>query len=620
MFSEKPKTRLDREIARAALICPSGRATKSRWSDAQVNTRNINRNCRRSPRGKFSTSLFLVVAAALGGLVNTTGAILSAIIIGPLLYLLVASTAQSPKSLPDYYYAERTLKPTDFIDTTFMYGVQVAALSLFVAWGYLYGTRSLLVPVFWGLGYLVFSAALFVPAVRKALLSSGFGTLHSFLGRTHGSRLISILAASITLLALAGPAMFEPYFTAGAIANGLGLKDAQLENIQMLCFLGFVLISATYLVIGGFRTVVITNKWQLAVGYTAFNALVGLLLLLLQEPSAKDRSGYALLFLLAALTLLALSVIVQAVQRRIDVFSILSHLISTAWLLYVVTRHFDGIASFEDLQVLLSGQFRKSFEWYALLSLLIANGFYQFVDVGQWQRILSLQVDESADEYGRIWTVALTNAAAGLASSVSWCVAIFFGLMIQNAFPAEDPYAVLSTLLNRLSPFNDPLVAFLFMTALLAIMFSTLDALCSSVSFTVQYDWFGGKNMFFARVITVAILGFYILWYLVLRLATNDKLDTVLYASWSLQVGLLPAVVAALFAKRALLGSLGSLIGGTAGAMFLIVAGRPDDVFELAPLLALSGAAAGFVLGALIDWIWWRARATEARAEQATNG
>ena len=46
----------------------------------------------------------------------------------------------------------------------------------------------------------------------------------------------------------------------------------------MLCFLCFVAISAIYLVIGGFRTVVATNRWQLFIGYTAFNVFLGFLI------------------------------------------------------------------------------------------------------------------------------------------------------------------------------------------------------------------------------------------------------------------------------------------------------------------------------------------------------
>jgi hypothetical protein len=154
--------------------------------------------------------------------VNAGAAVIFALVLGPLLYLLVASFVQPAHSLDDYFFGERKVRPSDFVDTTFMYGVQIAALVLFVTWSYTYGAWALLVPLFWAIGYGLFSLALFLPRVRASFFSSSFGTLHAFLGKVHDSKAIAVIAALVTLAALAGPAMFEPYFTAAAIATALG--------------------------------------------------------------------------------------------------------------------------------------------------------------------------------------------------------------------------------------------------------------------------------------------------------------------------------------------------------------------------------------------------------------
>ena len=81
---------------------------------------------------------------------------------------------------------------------------------------------------------------------------------------------------------------------------------------------------------------VITNRWQLAVGYTAFNIVIGLLLTQLEAPNAEKRTAFAAIFLIAAGTLLIISLIVQLLQRRADPLSTFSHVVSTAWLSFVL--------------------------------------------------------------------------------------------------------------------------------------------------------------------------------------------------------------------------------------------------------------------------------------------
>ena len=144
--------------------------------------------------------------------------------------------------------------------------------------------------------------------------------------------------------------------------------------------------------------------------------------------------------------------------------------------------------------------------------------------------------------------------------------------------PSPDPSNVISGLLARLVSNGDAVGAFLLVTSLLAIMFSTLDALCSAVSFTVQNDIFRQKRVLVARFVTRLILIVYIAYYLFMRAATGEKLDAILYASWSLQIGLLPAVVVALGNRRYPAAAILSIVGGTFGALLLLFMGMADQV------------------------------------------
>jgi Na+/pantothenate symporter len=547
---------------------------------------------------------------------TTTIAIVLATFLSPLIYLLIAALSKPASSVADLLYANRTLSPADYADTTFMYGVQVAALVLFVAWGYQYGLFALVVPFFWAVGYLGFSLALNIPRLRDTFLSANFGTLHSFLAREHSGKSIAWIAAGVSLVALAGPAMYEPFFVAGTIANGLGFAAADVGKMQLLVFLLFVVVSAIYLTIGGFRTVAQTNKWQLFVGYTAFNAFLALLIYNLNAVPSDVRSYFSMLFLLLSLSMAAVAWVVQLKQAKRDLLTVSSHLLAGVFfaLTYLTLPAATASTSFVSF---IASQFVQPFPWVALVGLLIANGLYQFVDVGQWQRLLALDASggkatsTEEERAAAMRQVARANLLAGTASALSWCVAVFFGVLMKVAYPQEDPFSILGTALNRLAPFDNPLVAFLFVMAIIAIMFSTLDALCASVSFTVQTDWFGigtsssesqqRSALLRARIITLGLIVIYVLYYLWLRDRTAGQPDAILYASWSLQIGLLPAVLAALFSRKSWWGSVLSMIGGAIGAMYLVAAGKADLVFELGPILALGGAAVGFAVGMVLD-------------------
>ena len=78
-----------------------------------------------------------------------------AVLIGPALYLAITLTGKKSTDYSDYHYGCRTIKLNQFTDSTVMYALQVAAITLFATWGYSAGFWAILVPIFWMIGYLL---------------------------------------------------------------------------------------------------------------------------------------------------------------------------------------------------------------------------------------------------------------------------------------------------------------------------------------------------------------------------------------------------------------------------------------------------------------------------------
>lgn len=211
-----------------------------------------------------------------------TNVVICAVMMGPFLYLLGILFSPAPVDSGDYNFANKEIRQSGYIDTTVMYALQVAAIALFATWGYLYGLSSILVALFWGAGYIIIIKLLDSGKLDKIILSEHFGTLHQFIGRNvkgqnnDQSKLVSIIASIITLIAISGPAMFEAFFTASVVNLSTGTEN--FPNIVLAS--AFIIISALFILRGGFRGSVFLDQLQLATGYLIFVVFLSLFLLL----------------------------------------------------------------------------------------------------------------------------------------------------------------------------------------------------------------------------------------------------------------------------------------------------------------------------------------------------
>lgn len=185
----------------------------------------------------------------------------------PCLYLLVTLLNRPARSEADFEFGARKLHPSQVLDSSITYSLQVAAIALFATWGYQWGLWAMLVPLFWFAGYALLAWFMSDRFLRNFAEDSKFRTLHSFLANAGEYRLVCAISALVTVIALSGPAMYEAFTVGRTVAASLPVFGPSAGAGIALAFLG---MSAVYILWGGFRGVVQLDRWQLAFGYGGF--------------------------------------------------------------------------------------------------------------------------------------------------------------------------------------------------------------------------------------------------------------------------------------------------------------------------------------------------------------
>jgi hypothetical protein len=95
---------------------------------------------------------------------------------------------------------------------------------------------------------------------------------------------------------------------------------------------------------------------------------------------------------------------------------------------------------------------------FALLSLLIANGLYQIVDIGQWQRLASVRFSVEAIDSSRA-VIARAIRVTMVYSAGTWIVAIALGMALRyvDGTVAANPWDALSVFLLQCQATGDVL-------------------------------------------------------------------------------------------------------------------------------------------------------------------
>lgn len=537
--------------------------------------------------------------------------VLAGISIGPLLYIFVTLFSRSIYTAEEYEFGSRKVHPVGVLDSSIMYALQVAAIALFATWGWQYGFWAVIVSIFWLAGYFAMSFVLTDRFLERFACDDKFRTLHSFLAGDHPSRSVCIVAAIITLVGLAGPSMFEAFFVGRTIAASVPIMgNAGGASLSLI----FIFVAVIYLIRGGFPGVIRLDQLQLLIGFGGFSISFALILNIF-----ASRIGYEVSFILNSICFAVVLVMVwckYSYDRRtakymisltnnkpsLDYLGIISAILSLSSFAYSAFNSFRQIDSF-DYTLFSFASANSNFGYTALatISLFIANATYQFVDVTQWQRLLSITVNPS-DIPATIRVFRGNLIVGGICSACTWIVAVMFGIFLRYMFPNPDtnPYGLVEAFISELASQQgliSSIAIAIFVASLVAIMFSTLDSLIASTSFTVQNDILSPlnkkyKSLTLARVSTVLIVVLQLVFYLSISEVSGDRVDAVLYICWSLQLALLPVVVA-LLRKRSgpYWSKILSMLAGCIAALIPFGIGSPELTYEISPWLTVLVAS-----------------------------
>jgi len=492
--------------------------------------------------------------------------LLLALIGGTGVYVGMALFARRSDTFSDYFYAGRSLSSRDFIDTSVAYAFQVATLSAFLAYGYIYGFWAVLVPLSWGAGFYVLQSFVSRGRFDSFLLQNEMGTLHQFLGRASMASILAPVAAIASITGLVGSAMYEVWAVSDLLANAPAIITSQSSDaltssevgaigaLRLIFYVVLIGIPTTYMLYGGFRAVVTTNRMQLLLGFLGFHA-VGISLCFMAVRAGGSVS--AVFFSGMGCVLFGAVCLRWILSRRllpidggifIPVLSFVLYLCATGYFLYS-SEAGSSISGFLSSQKFFAP---ASVFVLPIFGLLFANLVYQLIDVTQWQRLASLQFDGNALEISRNRIVSSLKSTA-VYSTANWILAIFMGMLLRDALGAAvsaEPYSALKVLFEHLVSAKDilhQLIALLFVLGLLGVMFSTFDSLISAVSFTAANDLMWGRpasdlGLRRARTVTLAVViasGTVFYW----AMEQVEVFIELLFVFWACQLSLVPTVV-----------------------------------------------------------------------------
>lgn len=374
---------------------------------------------------------------------------------------------------------------------------------------------------------------------------------------------------------MSGTAFFEAEFTSKVISNAVFPDSNNIWFIGLFIF--FVGVALTYIIYGGLKTVSETDGVKLSMGFIFFNLFVLYVFIKVIQTGNLYTGG--ILCILSAASILGLNILYPQLRNLYpDNFSekysttlIISLLIYVVGVCYAGYYLASGFNIIDSLSIFMKNQQAEnifSLGYLSMVSLLLANGLWQVVDVSSWQRLAALNQDRIDKS-----EISKTLVFIGWYSGITWLVAIFFGmglkyvgLKIPDAYTAIQDFTSIS--IRSGSAIDQAFIMGLFIS-MIFIMFSTLDSLISAISYTVYYDIVSKdkKNLRSARISTLSYTLIFLVVYYFLRQKIST-IDSILYTFYSFQLSLFAPVTAILFGwKTSKFSIILSIITGSACAL-----------------------------------------------------
>ena len=501
-------------------------------------------------------------------------------------FILIAATipfvasilsALSPKTrvndIGDYFLYDNKLDVDSFVKTTVGYSLQVASIFLFFYWTLTYGIAApVIVCISWGLGYVLISFLLQKGKLDNLLKigaddDSHVKTIHGIIGNNVETKSLSFkniivfFAATASIIGIGGTMMTEVDYSTAYIVNAIGSANNITIGIltSSLISLAILLFTAFYVLWGGYRSVVFTDRFQTPVAYGAF-ALFSLILAI-YGFGRSDPSNTAIILsvIIATYSLIGWRRLIlikrfpndpQLTSNRFSTFLTFSPIVFFGFILLVTNLSKFNFTSLDKLgeSLFVPASNFLGFGIWGIVALVFVNALWQLVDISSLQRLQSLEITENNNQRFEIGK-ALTNT--GIEAGLGWIIICFVAVLLKEVGLSSDFVKDMIMADNKLLVFG--VIVFIF--TCVVYMLSTISGFISALSYISYYDlvpiisgaYVTGegedrKKLALARMTTIAALAIVAALYIALKtMVDGTQIAYVLYAIYAFQIVILPS-------------------------------------------------------------------------------
>jgi hypothetical protein len=507
--------------------------------------------------------------------------------------LLSLSANVSSETAADYFLYRRKLSVGDFIAMTIGYSLQVSSIFLFFYWGLQYGIWPIIMCLTWAGGYRVmaylvkqgrlddFLGLTTDEMPRKDRITPAATTIHGYVGnrisslsnnkRLEARRLLlkhfAVLVLSLaSVIGIAGTMMTEIDYSTQFLLQAVGMETSD-SVVRYLTQVSMLLFTTFYVLWGGFKAAALTDRIQVPAAYVGLGVFTVGVSFYAQSYDLGIGVFYILLTL-AGLYLILLLIRLSAVRERGDPWSRTTAYLTFGSLLLttLVALYFLWPAETKGITVFLQLLFPPFPAHFVILggtSLLVTNLLWQLIDISSLQRLQAInQQDMQKYRSEIVGVIRKTGAEAGL----GWTLIILCALILKTLNLGEPDKLIQNLFQNLLTaPGLVPFLVPVFILTAVVFMLSTISGFISAVAYIAHFDIAPALGIYRAdeerrpedeiritRLVTLTCVILIYLGYSGLRAASRGDISTMLYAIWSFQLAIAPAVVTSFYSKALL--------------------------------------------------------------------
>jgi hypothetical protein len=373
----------------------------------------------------------------------------------------------------------------------------------------------------------------------------------------------AVLVLSLaSVIGIGGTMMTEIDYSANFFLQAVGLEHTN-NSVRMSTQVSILLFTTLYVLWGGFKATVFTDRFQVPVAYFGLGIFtVGLSIYTLQITG-----GIAVIYLLGALILIyfaVLSLRLRALADSTDPWARSTAYLTFGSLIFVTTGALLYYSwpydqkSFASLLGLLHPEFPTEFVIWGGISLLTTNLLWQLIDITALQRLQAIDKRDIQKSRANIAGVIIKT---GIEAGLGWILIVICALVVKLALAGiKDPNDLILRLLQV--PGWVPYLVPIFILTVVVFMLSTISGFISAVAYIAHFDIASnlrlydpnaqprtGDEISITRLVTlVCVLLIYGL-YTLLRTTSRGDISTILYAIWAFQLAIAPSVLGALFGR-----------------------------------------------------------------------